>query len=390
MANEEKRGDITMTVTGETAKRLASTGSGIPTVDDEMARENVLKQAETDFGRPDLVGQFRASNVLDQQIKEVENSISKIDGIKLTDIARIAKKRKVKLDRAKELIKGERDKRENILKDLKEKKGVLDEGIFGKKLTPEQDLARDKFRADQPKREIVETTPPPTSDVGPIKPTRSFTDVPVGAEEQTKSSKLRDDLSKAFHGAKSFNELDQAKQQNVLQREQERAVERAEATQAIKAPSSGQQKEIAELRSSEDALFDLRDLFDKSFVGLFEGPKGRALNVFGLNPDKQAEFLAASATLENKVIKDITGAQMSEQEASRILRQVPRPSDADNVWAAKFKQTLKNIERIRRRKIEIIKQSGLREPITTETIVPSQQTEAGDTAESFLKDIGVP
>ena len=63
---------------------------------------------------------------------------------------------------------------------------------------------------------------------------------------------------------------------------------------------------------------------------------------------------------------------MSEPEAKRIFKQVPLPSDPPKVWKAKLKQSLENIEFLKKRKLQILKESGIRTPAAQ----PSGLTEA--------------
>lgn len=131
-----------------------------------------------------------------------------------------------------------------------------------------------------------------------------------------------------------------------------------------KPASASERTAIAGTRATIDSLNNLKSLFDASFVGPVAGRAARAKNIFGLNPEVQAEFIAATAAFKNQVIKDITGAQMSEKEATRILSQVPQETDASSVWTAKWKQTIQNMERVNKRKIEVLRQSGVRAPET--------------------------
>ncbi len=79
------------------------------------------------------------------------------------------------------------------------------------------------------------------------------------------------------------------------------------------------------------------------------GPVGGRLRsigqqVPGIEVNKDfAELKAASDSFTNMVIKAITGAQMSEPEAQRIKGQIPLYTDKPEVFAAKAKQTRKNL-----------------------------------------------
>ncbi len=129
-----------------------------------------------------------------------------------------------------------------------------------------------------------------------------------------------------------------------------------------KPASAGERTAIAETRASIDALNNLKSLFDNEFVGPAGGRIGAIKNVFGLNPAKQEAFIAATSAFKNQVIKQITGAQMSEQEAERIMKQIPTETDAPSVWLAKFEQSIKNLKTVNDRRQEVLRQSGIRSP----------------------------
>jgi hypothetical protein len=63
-------------------------------------------------------------------------------------------------------------------------------------------------------------------------------------------------------------------------------------------------------------------------------------------PEGYGDFIALQADLKNNVIKLVTGAQMGQQEADRILQQVPTEVDKPEIWKSKYKQTLKNVDYI--------------------------------------------
>lgn len=122
----------------------------------------------------------------------------------------------------------------------------------------------------------------------------------------------------------------------------------------LKAPlSPGIQKETAEQEAGFDFLKNYDSLFDKRFVGKIDASAGKIREFTGVIGEKQANFYAAEATVKNEMIRLITGAQVSVQEAERIEKQIPTRFDADQVWKSKMKQTKLNrkmlIDRIRQR-----------------------------------------
>lgn len=133
---------------------------------------------------------------------------------------------------------------------------------------------------------------------------------------------------------------------------------------------------IAKTRASIDALDNLKTLFDSAqtetgpIVGRIAPTKG----LFGLTTKEQESFMAATSAFKNAIIKEITGAQMSEVEAKRIMKQVPDITDPPARWQAKWEQSKKNLEFLQKRRLEILRQSGVRVPGGTPTTVPPERT----------------
>jgi len=134
-------------------------------------------------------------------------------------------------------------------------------------------------------------------------------------------------------------------------------------------PASAQERtDIADARASLDSLTNLQSLFDAAYVGPLAGRVGKVRDIFGGNPQAQSEFNAATSAFKNSIIKQITGAQMSEPEAKRIMKQIPEVTDPPTVWQAKAKQSIDNIKRMESRRLEILRQSGLKVPESKTTI----------------------
>lgn len=129
-----------------------------------------------------------------------------------------------------------------------------------------------------------------------------------------------------------------------------------------KPAAASEREKLASGAAALDSLANLKALYDKSFVGPVAGRTGKFKNVFGMNPEKQSEFLAATAAFRNAIIKEITGAQMSEPEAKRILKQVPDETDPPTVWNAKHAQSVKNIKMLQKRRKQVLRESGLKVP----------------------------
>jgi hypothetical protein len=132
-----------------------------------------------------------------------------------------------------------------------------------------------------------------------------------------------------------------------------------------KPASAAERTSIAEARASMDALDNIKNLYDESYVGPIKGRVAPGKGLFGFTEEKQEEFMAATSAFKNSIIKQITGAQMSEPEAKRIMKQIPDITDPPARWKAKHKQSLKNIKMMEKRKLQILKQSGIRVPEET-------------------------
>ena len=147
---------------------------------------------------------------------------------------------------------------------------------------------------------------------------------------------------------------------------------------------------IAETQASLDALGNLETLFNKSTTatGPITGRVETAKGFFGLSSDDQENLLAATSAFKNAIIKDITGAQMSEPEAKRIMKQIPDENDPPARWRAKAKQTRKNLKFIQKRRSEVLKKSGIVSPLDGQTINIRTPESQGASDEEILRIIG--
>lgn len=139
---------------------------------------------------------------------------------------------------------------------------------------------------------------------------------------------------------------------------------KTEVNVGLQPASASERTQIAETRASIDALNNLKTLFDSASTqtGPIAGRVAPIAGLFGKTTKKMEEFMAATFAFKNAIIKEITGAQMSEAEATRIMRQVPDITDPPQRWIAKWEQSKKNLEMVQKRRLEILKQSGLTAP----------------------------
>jgi len=129
-----------------------------------------------------------------------------------------------------------------------------------------------------------------------------------------------------------------------------------------KPASATERSAIAQARASISALNNLHGLFAKAYVGPAAGRTGKVGDVFGFNTKAQSQFNAATAAFKNLIIKQITGAQMGEAEATRILKQVPDVTNPPDVWEARWKESVKNIKFLQKEQLRVLAQSGIKVP----------------------------
>lgn len=119
--------------------------------------------------------------------------------------------------------------------------------------------------------------------------------------------------------------------------------------------SAGEREKTAAGLATMDVLSNLRNLYDKpnTRTGPAVGRIDPIIGQIGLTSRDQEDFMAATSAFKNQIIKEITGAQMSEQEAFRIMKQVPDIIDHPTRWEAKWRQSVRNIQYLQKRRQEI-------------------------------------
>ena len=136
----------------------------------------------------------------------------------------------------------------------------------------------------------------------------------------------------------------------------------AGVTVNLKQSTGAERENLAAGEAALSTLDNLKGLYDEAFVGPIAGRVGKVKDVFGGNPEKQSNFNAATHAFKNQIIKEITGAQMSEVEAKRIMKQIPDVNDPPKVWGAKWKQSRRNISVLRKKRLEVMRKSGVLTP----------------------------
>ena len=113
---------------------------------------------------------------------------------------------------------------------------------------------------------------------------------------------------------------------------------------------AGADASLNTLKALEDAL----PTVERALGPLGGRMAGAQLVIPGLPVDKDfARFDANTATLKNSIVKAITGAQMSEPEAKRIMSQVPLITDKPDRWREKAAATRTNLSFLRNRVMQL-------------------------------------
>ena len=70
-------------------------------------------------------------------------------------------------------------------------------------------------------------------------------------------------------------------------------------------------------------------------------------------------FFANEAVIKNRIIQLITGAAVGVEEEKRILSEIPLHSDTSLQWEEKYKQTLRNAQKLEEETRKIMKEFGI-------------------------------
>jgi hypothetical protein len=145
------------------------------------------------------------------------------------------------------------------------------------------------------------------------------------------------------------------------------------------APSAGERQALAEGQAALDLLESVRFLASPEAGGNIIGPisgrvaRGRARTV-GL-PAGEGDLYAAVEALRNQVIRNISGAQLSEQEAKRIERQLPDIGLPYATFVARLLATRDNIGFLQQRRAEVLRGSGVQVPTMAAPTAPRRLLE---------------
>lgn len=116
---------------------------------------------------------------------------------------------------------------------------------------------------------------------------------------------------------------------------------------------------LAEMGNAQVLLKDITTSFDPKYVGPVAAKAGKMTKyVEALSDEQRVEFYGNVAEYKNSIIKAITGAQMSEVEAKRIIQQIPDENASPTAFLAGVKRAYGMTER-RMKQMELaINRSG--------------------------------
>lgn len=137
-------------------------------------------------------------------------------------------------------------------------------------------------------------------------------------------------------------------------------------------PAEAEIKVLSEGDALRGILADTRQLFNPKWVGPLAGRVGDIKQQYiGQDEPGRAEFIAKSNQYKNRLIKFITGAQMSEVETKRLINEIPGPLDPPSTYEAKLKTSNDNIDYVMRAYQQNMKQGNIR-PVGGNPVSPSQ------------------
>ena len=119
-------------------------------------------------------------------------------------------------------------------------------------------------------------------------------------------------------------------------------------------PPAAMRTQATETEAALGGLAELRTLYKPEWVGPLAGRIAKTKTLTTGGEPGQAEFLSQIATVRNRVIKAITGAQMSEPEARRIMEQIPDETLPPSTFEARMNATEKNYQML----LDIIRRRG--------------------------------
>jgi hypothetical protein len=129
-----------------------------------------------------------------------------------------------------------------------------------------------------------------------------------------------------------------------------------------KPAAASERTALAETQTAMENMKRMKGMFKDEYVGPIVGRKGQLTEeLIGVDPDR-AGFYASEQAIKNQMIKSITGAQMSEPEAKRIMSQLPTRELPPSTWKARWDQTMKNFAMLQKKRRDILISQGITPP----------------------------
>lgn len=117
-------------------------------------------------------------------------------------------------------------------------------------------------------------------------------------------------------------------------------------------------KSVTDYKTAKDQLVMITDAYKDKLTGPIAGRYKTMEAWIGSNDPDAARFMSYVQTFQNYLIKAITGAQMSEPEAKRILGQMPQFKDNPAAFIAKLQASAENIDLSMKNTLEAAEASG--------------------------------
>lgn len=131
-------------------------------------------------------------------------------------------------------------------------------------------------------------------------------------------------------------------------------------------------KALGDFRQSKTMLVNIAESFKSTFVGPLAGRFTRIKDMVGSSNPAVARFVADLRSYQNQLIKAITGAQMGEPEAKRILSQMPQFNDNPKAFIAKLQVAARFADTSMANHLKALKAGGF---AIRENIIDDQQAE---------------
>jgi len=124
---------------------------------------------------------------------------------------------------------------------------------------------------------------------------------------------------------------------------------------------TGETTVFQQIGTLKEALGQVTSMYEDSFVGPIAGPAGKIQDNWGVMPNaKRAEFRALTANLYNTIIYLRSGKQINEEEAKRLMDELPTMNISPTGFQAKLKKFTWELNSIERGRLRQLKGAGYR------------------------------